>query len=300
VRDYGIRAVIAEGFGDIFRMNSYQNGVLPVVLPHSAVQALCEQLRAQPGATVTVDLENQWVTGPDGAQYAFDIDASVKKRLLAGLDDIGVTMQHQQAIDAFEERLANEMPWIGRPRAWGCAQSIAQLVAIAKAKPGRLSFASTGNGSAPGTLAFAQGETDMMFSNVVAATPIVKAKRLRALGIASLKRSALLSALPALNESGLPGSDVAQFYSLLAPAGTGATIVRTLNAVIAAQMQTADLRSRLAADGSEVASSTPEELEALIVREIARWDEVIRTAGIRAEWCADGSGTSLWSTCNDH
>ena len=116
VRDYGIRAVVAAGFGDIFRMNCCWNGVLPVVLPEATIKHLCDELLAKPGASMTVDLERQTVTGPDGEGHAFEIDKSVKQRLLAGLDDVGVTAQYQQGIDEFECRYFAEMPWIGRPQ----------------------------------------------------------------------------------------------------------------------------------------------------------------------------------------
>lgn len=112
VRDYGIRAVIAGGFSDIFRMNCCWNGVLPVVLPESAIRELWDQLVADPGAQVTVDLERQVVTAPKANRYPFEIDASVKQRLMAGLDDIGVTEQFQSRIDAFEAAYLSDMPWI--------------------------------------------------------------------------------------------------------------------------------------------------------------------------------------------
>lgn len=115
VRDYGIRAVVAAGFSDIFRMNCCWNGVLPVVLPESAIRELWDQLTAVPGTQVTVDLGNQKVTGPNGASYDFGVDASVKERLMAGLDDIGVTQQFQDRIDAFERNYVAEMPWIAQP-----------------------------------------------------------------------------------------------------------------------------------------------------------------------------------------
>lgn len=115
VRDYGIRAVVAAGFSDIFRMNCCWNGVLPVVLPENAIRELWDQLTATPGAQVTVDLGEQKVIGPNGASYGFEIDASVKERLMAGLDDIGVTQQFQERIDAFERAYVAEMPWIAQP-----------------------------------------------------------------------------------------------------------------------------------------------------------------------------------------
>ena len=114
VRDYGIRVVIAASFSDIFTMNACWNGVLPVVLAQETIKHLCGQLLAQPGASMTVDLEQQTVTGPDGARYSFAIDKSVKQRLLAGLDDVGVTQQFQARIDEFERRYFAEMPWIGQ------------------------------------------------------------------------------------------------------------------------------------------------------------------------------------------
>jgi 3-isopropylmalate/(R)-2-methylmalate dehydratase small subunit len=116
VRDYGIRAVVAAGFSDIFKMNCCWNGVLPAVLPNETIKQLCDQLLAQPGAQMTVDLERQTVMGPDGTQYPFAIDKSARQRLLAGLDDVGVTQQFQQSIDTFESRYFAEMPWIGQPQ----------------------------------------------------------------------------------------------------------------------------------------------------------------------------------------
>jgi 3-isopropylmalate/(R)-2-methylmalate dehydratase small subunit len=117
VRDYGIRAIVAAGFSDIFRMNCCWNGVLPVVLPEAAIHALWDELDAHPGAKVTIDLEQQAVTSPTGNRHTFDIDKSVKNRLLAGLDDIGVTQQFQDRIDAFEAAYVREMPWIAQPQA---------------------------------------------------------------------------------------------------------------------------------------------------------------------------------------
>lgn len=110
--DYGIRSVIAPSFGDIHYGNALQNGLLPVMLPDAAVVKLRQQLREMPGSQITVDLESQTVTGPDGTIYSFDIDASNKEKLLKGLDDISLVMQNIGAIEAFEKRYHNEMPWL--------------------------------------------------------------------------------------------------------------------------------------------------------------------------------------------
>jgi 3-isopropylmalate/(R)-2-methylmalate dehydratase small subunit len=110
--DYGIRSVIAPSFGDIHYGNELQNGMLPVVLPDATCQKLRQQLHDQPGAQIGVDLESQTVTGPDGVEYHFDIDANHKERLLKGLDDIGLVMQNIEAIEAFENKHHSELPWL--------------------------------------------------------------------------------------------------------------------------------------------------------------------------------------------
>ena len=108
--DYGIRCVIAVDFGDIFYLNSLKSGVLPIAL--DACDVLRKQLHARPGATMKVDLPSQTVTGPDGSTYRFEIDAFRKKCLLEGLDEIGVTLQHDTAIAAFEKRYRQRFDWL--------------------------------------------------------------------------------------------------------------------------------------------------------------------------------------------
>jgi 3-isopropylmalate/(R)-2-methylmalate dehydratase small subunit len=114
VRDYGIRAVIAAGFADIFSMNCCWNGVLPVVLPGETIAKLCDQVRARPGATLTIDLPHQTVTGPDGVRHTFTIDPAVKQQLMAGLDDVDATLQFKDKIEGFEQNYLRDMPWIAR------------------------------------------------------------------------------------------------------------------------------------------------------------------------------------------
>lgn len=111
VVDYGFRAVIAPSFGDIYYGNMLQNGLLPVVLPETACDSLRAQLREKPGAQITIDLEAQTVTAPDGASHRFEIDAGAKERLVKGLDDIDLILQHLPAIEAFEQRQSAVMPW---------------------------------------------------------------------------------------------------------------------------------------------------------------------------------------------
>ncbi len=112
--DFGFRAIIAPGFGDIFKSNCLQNGLLPVVLPKTIVENLSAQLEQNPGTTVAIDLDTQSVTTPDGLKHHFDIDLSRKEQLLAGLDDIGITLKHSELIDQFEKRYRSRLPWLDR------------------------------------------------------------------------------------------------------------------------------------------------------------------------------------------
>ena len=110
--DYGIRCVVAVDFGDIFYLNSLKSGVLPITLDAGTCSDLRKQLHARPGATMKVDLPSQTVTGPDGRAYRFEIDAFRKKCLQEGLDEIGITLQNDAAIAAFERRYRQRYDWL--------------------------------------------------------------------------------------------------------------------------------------------------------------------------------------------
>jgi 3-isopropylmalate/(R)-2-methylmalate dehydratase small subunit len=110
LQQYGFRAVIAPNFADIFRNNCYQNGLLPVALPETIVRQLLDRAAAEPGYTVTIDLENQTVADARDTLATFDIDPSVKHRLLNGLDDIGLTLQNAADISAFEQHRPAILP----------------------------------------------------------------------------------------------------------------------------------------------------------------------------------------------
>lgn len=112
----GLRAWIAPSFGDIFFENSFKNGALPIVLPLARVAALREQLQRQPGAKVTIDLANQAVTFPDGSVERFEVDPFRKECLLAGIDEIDLTLRHSDQIEAYEARQRAETPWLAGPR----------------------------------------------------------------------------------------------------------------------------------------------------------------------------------------
>ena len=111
--DYGFRALIAPSYADIFNNNCYKNGLLPIVLRESEVDRLFADTLAFPGFKLTIDLERQVVSTPDGSvTFAFDVEPYRKHRLLNGLDDIGLTLQHAEAIRAFETKRLAEHPWL--------------------------------------------------------------------------------------------------------------------------------------------------------------------------------------------
>jgi len=111
LQQFGFRTVIAPSFGDIFRSNCYQNGLLPVALPENIVRQLLDRAENEPGYRLTIDLEQQTVADERDTLASFDIDPAVKHRLLNGLDDIGLTLKNAQAdIDAFEQRRPGFLP----------------------------------------------------------------------------------------------------------------------------------------------------------------------------------------------
>ena len=114
---YGVRSVVAPSLGDIFHQNCFKNGLLPVILPGDVAAGLRRQLHAQPGLSITVDLEAQTVTAPDGTRHHFDVDAFRKEMLLSGRDEIGLTLGYESQIAEFEARRAREMAWAVPPGA---------------------------------------------------------------------------------------------------------------------------------------------------------------------------------------
>lgn len=110
--DFGIRCIIAPSFADIFFNNTFKNGILPVTLPEDRVNELLRFLLELPGAEITVNLEEQTVKGPDGKVDSFDIDPFRKHCLLNGLDDIGLTMQKENSISSYEEKIQAARPWV--------------------------------------------------------------------------------------------------------------------------------------------------------------------------------------------
>jgi 3-isopropylmalate/(R)-2-methylmalate dehydratase small subunit len=111
LQDFGITCVIAPSFADIFYNNAAKNGILLITLPQSEIDKLLDDASRGANATITVDLPNQEIRGPDGGSIAFQIDPFKKKCLIEGLDDIGLTLEKKSSIDAFEQRVQVARPW---------------------------------------------------------------------------------------------------------------------------------------------------------------------------------------------
>ena len=109
--DYGFRAILAPSFADIFFNNCFKNGLLPIVLPKAVIDELFQAVAAAPGYTLTVDLQSQQITRPDGSVIAFEVDEFRKHCLLNGLDDIGLTLEDADKIRSFEDKWRQTSPW---------------------------------------------------------------------------------------------------------------------------------------------------------------------------------------------
>jgi tripartite-type tricarboxylate transporter receptor subunit TctC len=187
-------------------------------------------------------------------------------------------------------------------------KSVAELVALAKAKPNSLSYASTGNGSSnhismelfkslagveivhipykgsgPAVTDLLGGQVQLMFDNAPNVMPQVKAGKLRALGMSSAKRSSFAPDIPTVAESGVPGYEVAVWFGLVAPAGTPREIVQKLNAEAMRILAMPDVRERFLSQGVEPVGSTPEQFGEHIKSQMTKWAKVVQDAGVKAE-----------------
>lgn len=185
-------------------------------------------------------------------------------------------------------------------------KSVKELIALAKAEPGKLDYASAGQGTAVhlavelfnsmagvkmthipykgsgvAIIDLLAGQVQLTFANVLSSRAYVQAGRLRALAVSSAKRSSVLPELPTASESGVPGYETGSWYGYLAPAGTPRPIVRWLNVEINNAIKSSDVSQRLASDGAEPAGGPPEEFGQFVAKEIARWRKVVRESGVR-------------------
>ncbi|HZM46495.1 MAG TPA: tripartite tricarboxylate transporter substrate binding protein [Burkholderiales bacterium] len=188
------------------------------------------------------------------------------------------------------------------------AKTTKDLIALAKAKPGILTFASPGIGTSPhltaelfklkagvdmpqvlfkgfglAVISLIAGEVQVSFSTILSVQPHVKSGKLRALGVSTAKRVQVLPDVPTISESGLPGFATSQWFGILGPARLPRPIVDRLYDSLARATSTPEMKERFAAQGVEVVNSKPEEFAAVIKRELVQWAEVIKAAGIKPQ-----------------
>jgi tripartite-type tricarboxylate transporter receptor subunit TctC len=188
------------------------------------------------------------------------------------------------------------------------ASSVRELIALAKASPGKLNYGSGGSGSGPHivaelfkseagvdivhvpykgtgplTAALVAGDVQLAFGNIFALVPQVKSGRLKAIAVTGAQRSSALPDVPTVSESGLAGFEAAGVHGLLVPAGTPRRIIDRLNAECVAILRSPEVRAQLASEGAEPIGNTPDQYAAQIAAEIRKWGKLIRERGIRAD-----------------
>jgi tripartite-type tricarboxylate transporter receptor subunit TctC len=188
------------------------------------------------------------------------------------------------------------------------AKSVKEVIALAKAHPGKLTYASSGNGtsihlsgelfksmtgvdmlhipykgSSPAVTDLLGGQVNMMFDNIPSSLPHIKAGKLRALAVTGAKRSLLLPDLPTIAEAGVPGYESYVWFGVVAPAGTPPEIIARLNAALAKAAITPSFRDRLTEQGYDVLNSTPEYMTDSIRGEIAKWGKIVKASGAKVD-----------------
>jgi tripartite-type tricarboxylate transporter receptor subunit TctC len=186
-------------------------------------------------------------------------------------------------------------------------KSVKELVALAKAKPGSLDYASGGNGSSPhmamelfkslakvdlvhvpykGTqsvIGILRGETALLFENLISVGAHIKSGKLRVLAVGASRRSSALPEVPTVAEAGVPGYDVVLWFGMLAPAGTPGAAVTTIQREISNILRFPDVKARLAMQGADPVGSSPEKFDAFIKSEIAKWAKVVKENGLKVD-----------------
>jgi tripartite-type tricarboxylate transporter receptor subunit TctC len=189
------------------------------------------------------------------------------------------------------------------------ANSVKELVAMAKARPGQLHYASAGFGSfqhlgselfrimaginivnvpfkggGPATLAVVAGQTQISIGSLIQTLPHVRPGRLKLLGTGGLKRVAIVPDVPTISEAGVPGYEAFNWWGVVAPAGTPTAVTKRLYSEITAIVASQDVQKWFTAEGAEAVNKTPEEFRKLIASEIVKWGKIVKEAGIKAEF----------------
>ncbi len=254
------------------------------------------------GATGTIGSESVAHAAPDGYTLLAHTNAGITI-----LPHLNKQLPYDPIRDFAPVTMAASSPYLMVVNPKVPATNVAQFIALAKAKPGELNFASSGNGasthlagllfcrmahinmvhipykgSGPATTELLAGQVQMRFSSIPPVLQQVRAGRLRALAVTSTKRFALVPEVPTVAET-VPGFEVLSWYGVFAPTGTPAAIIKKLNADFAAALNSPDVKALLATDGSEVVASSPEYFNKAIRAEYARWAPVVKESGAKID-----------------
>ena len=290
-------------------MVPFSPGAATDILARAAAQKLGETFGQQfivtnrDGAAGTIGTEIVARAAPDGYSLLWGSPGPLSINPV-----FGTKLPYDPLRDLTPIALFNLIPYILVVHPSVPATNTKELVALARARPGKLNFASSGQGSAPhlagelfktlakvdivhvpykGTALFmsdlAAGQIDLAFTGATSTHGFIQAGKLRPIAMSSLKRSPLLPELPTLDESGLPGYELASWYGLLAPAQTPREIVMLLNAAINKSLADPDIRKRIAQEGAYPAGGTPEEFGVFMKDQLARYAKMIRDAGLKKE-----------------
>jgi tripartite-type tricarboxylate transporter receptor subunit TctC len=272
-------------------------------------QKLTESL----GQTVVVD-NRPGAAGAIGFEISVKAPADGYTLLLGSISTLAVlpSMPNKPPYDVLRDfapvTLISTSPYVLVVHPAVAAKSVAELVALAKAKPGVLTFASSGTGSGlhlatelfairsgvklihvpykgsgPATVDLVAGQVQMMLNNILPTMPHVKTGRLRALAVTTAARSTALPDLPTIAESGYPGYEANSWQGIVTIAGTPKPIMNVLHREIVKTLQSPEAKAQIGGQGSDIVANTPEEFTVFIKGELAKWSAVIKTAGVRAE-----------------
>lgn len=256
----------------------------------------------RPGANAIIGTDVAAKSKPDGYTFvvviaAHAINASLYRKL-----------PYDSTADFAPVALMAQYPFILTTHPSLPVRSVREFISLARARPGELSYASSGNGSgphlgfelfksaakinvvhvpykgaAPANVDLVAGHVHAMFNNFLAAMPQLKGGKLRILAVTGAKRSQVMPELATMAESGLPGFDVTGWYALLAPAGTPHAYITKVQTDVTDVLKTPAVYSRLAGEGAEPVGSTPEQLAAFLAAEIRKWAKVIEDAKVTPE-----------------
>jgi tripartite-type tricarboxylate transporter receptor subunit TctC len=252
----------------------------------------------KPGGGTTIGADLVAKSAPDGYTLVMMLSAHA----------INATLMPKLPYDTVKDfapiTIAATLPLVVVVPAQSPIRSFQELIATARAKPGKLTFASAGpgntshlsveylksqlgldmihvpyKGSGPAIVGLLGGEVDFMFDSLSSSLPQIKAGKFRALAMASARRSRILPEVPTVAESGVPGFDVSVWYSVLAAAATPAPIVQRLHAEIVRAMRAPEAKEKIEGFGYDILGSTPAEADAFIRAEITRWAKVVKESG---------------------